>query len=725
MTITNDDKNLVIRFFSFIKEIDKHLLKRSVMGLSIFLILFVLIAVDFSPKKISGLEISKPSPLTVKAPRSINLLDIQTTQDLRTQAAKAVPRVYKFNDRIPAKVRASIKSFYQDLAAILGKEEMEDSARQQKVLKLLPKTIELDDLDWLLSLNSENIADLERKTLDLAGSVITDKINSSELSGKQDQLTRRAMATDDPRAGRLIGTVGASFIRVTNFVDKEKTNNAIAVEVDKIKPVYIEKLTGETIVTEGEIVTSMQERFLQELGLADNIGGTMLSQVVGQGLIALGLVVLGAIYLYEFQPSIYYDNRLMMLIIVILATVSALAKGLAPLLSPYLIPAAGAAMLTTILVRPRAGVMMAITTGLVTGLIVNSPQYWLFAFMTGLFAVHLTAHISHRSDLTRAGLWIMAASGVTAYATSLVKGDVGLELLINAGWGVLGGFAAIIITIGALQFLEYAFNITTDLKLLEMSNPAQPLLRELMVNAPGTYNHSIITGNLVEGVAQKVGANPLLARTGAYYHDIGKMRRPMFYVENQYGDNPHDKTQPNLSYLIITAHVKDGVEMAKKHRLPEEIIDIINEHHGTSLLSFFYSRAIKEDKNSIVTENQFRYPCEKPKSRESALIMLADAVEAAARTLEKPNLNRLVHMVNKIIQNRLRDGQLDESDLTLAHLEIIKKGYAQILTTMYHTRIEYPEIESSAKRDKEAVDGGLGDKPLGRQSKSIGSEKIG
>ena len=723
MTLTDDDKNLVNRFFSFIKESDKRLLKRGLMGLTIFLILFVLIAVDFSPKTISGLEVSKPSPLTVKAPRAITLLDIETTQDLRTKAAEAVTKAYKFNDRIPAKVRGRIKAFYQDLASIVGREEV--TGQQQQVLKLVPKMMESDDLDWLMSLSQENITELERKTLDLAGSVITDKINGSELAAKQDELTRRAMATDDPRTGRLIGSVAAKYIRVNNFVDKEKTNNAIAVEVDKIKPVYIEKLTGETIVTEGEIVTSMQERFLQELGLADNIGGPMISQVVGQGLIALGLVVLGLIYLYEFQPSIYYDNRLLMLVIVILATVSALAKGLAPLLSPYLIPAAGAAMLTTILVRPRAGVMMAITTGLVTGLIVNTPQYWLFAFMTGLFAVHLTAHISHRSDLTRAGIWIMVASGVTAYAASLVKGDVGFTLLVNAGWGVLGGFAAIIITIGTLQFLEYAFNITTDMKLLEMSNPAQPLLRELMINAPGTYNHSIIAGNLVEGVAQKVGANPLLARTGAYYHDIGKMRRPLFFVENQYGDNPHDKTQPNLSYLIITAHVKDGVEMAKKHRLPQEIVDIIKEHHGTSLLSFFYSRAIKADKNSIVTENQFRYPCEKPKSRESALIMLADAVEAAARTLEKPTLNRLEQLGNKIIQDRLRDGQLDESDLTLAHLEIIKKGYAQTLTTMYHTRIEYPEIETVSNRDKEVTDGHLGDKSLGPQGKTINSEKLG
>ncbi len=308
----------------------------------------------------------------------------------------------------------------------------------------------------------------------------------------------------------------------------------------------------------------------------------------------------------------------------------------------------------------------------------------------------------------------MLASGTVAFAAGLMKGDVGIDLLVNSGWGVVGGGAAIIITIGTLQFLESAFNITTDMKLLELSNPTQPLLKELMVNAPGTYNHSIITGNLVESVAQQVGANPVLARTGAYYHDIGKIRRPFFFVENQYGDNPHDKTQPNLSYLIITAHVKEGVELAKKHRLPQEIIDIISQHHGTSLMSYFYSRAKEHKHSDNVVEEHYRYNCDKPQSREAALIMLADAAEAAARAIAKPTHNRLEQMVRKIVKERLRDGQLDESSLTLGDLETITKGYAQTLTTMYHTRIEYPQVEEAAEPPRGVVYiGRRGRKPIG------------
>ncbi len=714
-------KTLINRLLSFFKITDTRLLKRLSMLVGIFSILFVLIAIDFSPKAITGLEVSKPSPETIRAPRAITLLDVGKTLELRKQAAESISTVFRFNEAVPAKVRSRVKAFYQKLGAALAKEDVDEGERRKTVSKLLPETADQLDLDWILSLDQERVSGLERKTLDLAMSVITEKINEEQLGAKQAEVKRRAMADDDPQAGRLIGAIATNNIKANTFVDTKKTNAAISEAVDKVESVYVQKLSGETIVTEGQIVTSFQEQFLKELGLAESLGGSSNSQVVGQGLIAFGLIVLGLIYLYEFQPKVYSDNRLLMLVFVILATVSALAKGLAPLLSPYMIPAAGAAMLTTILIRARAGVMMAITTGLVTGLIVDSPEYWLFAFMTGLFAVYLTAHISHRSDLTKAGLWIMFASGLTAYATSLVHGDVGFSLLINAGWGLLGGFVAIIFTIGTLQFLEYAFNITTDMKLLELSNPNQPLLRELMVNAPGTYNHSIITGNLVESVALKVGANPLLARTGAYYHDIGKMRRPFFFIENQYGDNPHDKTQSNLSYLIITSHVKDGVAMAKKNRLPNEIIDIINQHHGTTLMTYFYSRALKEDPNSTVLEAQFRYHCEKPKSREAALIMLADAVEATARTLEKPTLNRVEHMVKKLIKDRLVDGQLDESDLTLAQLETTAKVFAQTLTTMYHTRIEYPEIEPTSKKDKEALIGRPGGKSIRRSNKAIGS----
>lgn len=693
-----------------VKAGDKQVLQRLAMAAGMFIVIFGLIAIDFTPYKISGLAVNKPSPVTVRASRTITLLDQERTQQLRRRAVETTPRVYQFDVDAPVKARTGIFAAYQKMCQIVADRDSADGKKEQ--LKSLLPYAGTAEIDWLLDQSETQIRVLRDKTSDLVAEIMTDKISTDNLLAHQDKVRRRAMAGDDQQAAKIVGMIAAENIRINTFVDRAKTNAAIAVAVDKIEPVMTEKLNGETIVTEGEIVTPLQGRFLRELGLTDTLTGKTTGQVFGQALITFALMVLALVYLRAFQPKVYHDNRMLGLVFVILTIISLTAKGLAPLFPPYLIPVAGASMLATILIRPRAGIMMAITAGIITGIFVNSPQYWMYAFMTGLAAVYLTAHISHRSDLTRAGIWLMLASSFIALAAGLMKGDTGSVLLINSGWGVVGGFAAIVMTIGTLQFLELAFNITTDMKLLELSNPTQPLLRELMVNAPGTYNHSIIAGNLVESVAQQVGANPLLARTGAYYHDIGKIRRPFFFVENQYGENPHDRTQPNLSYLIITAHVKEGVEIARKHRLPQELIDIIAQHHGTGLMSYFYNLAKEQDDNTDVAEQHYRYNGEKPKSKEAALIMLADAAEAAARSLRKPTHNRLEQLVNKIVKERLIDGQLDESALTLADLETIVKGYTQTLTTMYHTRIEYPEIEVPAKSEKRVVVGRINRKSI-------------
>ncbi len=702
------------RLFGQPESSEKWMLQRLGIGAAVFFVLFVLLAVDFSPNVISGLEISKPSPSTVLAPRMISLVDEEKTQELSQAAAEEIETVYVFDESGLDKSRAVVSTFFLRLTQVLSSRDATDvteASLKQDVTNILPAESLESDLDWLVTLRSEQIKDLRTSAIEITSLLMTDKIRASGIETKREEARRRGLVLEDQRAGRLVGVLAAGSLRINNLVDRDETNNLIRVAVDQIEPVTVTKLAGETIVTEGEIVTPLQATFLDELGLTNQLMGRTWQQTLGEALISFVLVVLGMIYLREFQPKVYQNNRLLLLLFVVLATVSALAKVLAPLFPPFMIPVAGAAMLTTILVRPTAGIMMAVTASIVTGVIVGDSQYWVFTFLIGLFAVYLSSDISNRSDLTRAGMLLVVVSGAVALVVGLLENETGINLLLNGGWGALGGFAAIVLTIGTLQFLEHAFNITTDMKLLELANPTQPLLKELMVNAPGTYNHSIMTGNLVESVAPEVGANPLLARAGAYYHDIGKIRRPFFFVENQYGDNPHDKTQPNLSYLIISAHVKHGVEMARKHRLPEELIEIIAQHHGTTLVSYFYSRAKEEAKHADVAEDQYRYPGEKPRSKEAALIMLADAVEAAVRSLTKPTRNRIEQSVRRIIKDRMYDGQLDECRLTMADLETIAQGYTQTLTTMYHSRIEYPDTEKqSGKRG--VVVGNFGDKPV-------------
>jgi len=228
---------------------------------------------------------------------------------------------------------------------------------------------------------------------------------------------------------------------------------------------------------------------------------------------------------------------------------------------------------------------------------------------------------------------------------------------------------------------------------LELSNPNQPLLKKLLLEAPGTYHHSILVGNLAEVAAEEVGANPILARVASQYHDIGKIKRPYFFKENQLGnDNPHNKITPNLSTLIITSHVKDGVELAKQYKLPKVITDVIEQHHGTTLVKYFYLTLKNSSENpDEINEEDFKYPGPIPTSKEAAIIMLADSVEAAVRSINEPNQDKIQKMVNNIVKSRLDEGQLDNSDLTLMDINKIKKSFLKVFTGIYHKRIEYPE----------------------------------
>ena len=271
-------------------------------------------------------------------------------------------------------------------------------------------------------------------------------------------------------------------------------------------------------------------------------------------------------------------------------------------------------------------------------------------------------------------------------------------------WGVLNGFLAVILTIGILPFLESYFDITTSFKLMELSNPNQPLLKKMIVEAPGTYHHSIVVGNLSETAAEEIGSNGLLARVGAIYHDIGKIKRPYFFTENQEAyRNIHDDMEPSLSALVIASHVKEGIELAKKNKLPKDIIDIIAQHHGTGLITYFFHRAVKENGLAVdaVAEENYRYSGPKPQTKEAGIILLADSLEAATRSLTNPTATRIKTLVKEIIQKNLESGQLEECDLTLKDLDKIGDSFARTLTGMFHTRVEYPDDDLIKKAKEE------------------------
>jgi putative nucleotidyltransferase with HDIG domain len=330
--------------------------------------------------------------------------------------------------------------------------------------------------------------------------------------------------------------------------------------------------------------------------------------------------------------------------------------------------------------------------GAVTALVLKGNIYLtVAALLGGMAGVMLTRRVRTREDLMRAAaggsLVVSAISMITAVMIKELR-YVPLAGLAGLGSGILSG----LLTIGAIPVLERLSGIFTPMHLMELASPDQPLMKELISKAPGTYSHSVIVGNLAAAAAQEIGADSLIARVGSYYHDIGKTKRSAFFVENQpRGFNGHEKIKPNLSALVISSHVREGVELAKKYRLPREIVDIIRQHHGTSLIRYFYARALEEGTEGV-SENRFRYPGEKPRSKEAALVMLADAVEAAAKALEKPNAVKLEQVTRSIIEERLQDGQLSDSNLTMGDLERIALAFTRILAGMYHERVEYPVL---------------------------------
>jgi putative nucleotidyltransferase with HDIG domain len=315
------------------------------------------------------------------------------------------------------------------------------------------------------------------------------------------------------------------------------------------------------------------------------------------------------------------------------------------------------------------------------------------ALLVGALSLYLVSRVTKRAALMAAGLATMFLAAFMIFATELAVDSSVSAALRACVWGFANGFLAGVLTILLLTILETVFNLTTPLRLLELADPAHPLLKKLLQVAPGTYNHSIQMGNLAEAAAEAIGANPLLARVGAYYHDIGKTIRPEYFVENQiYVDNPHDNLSPNLSRLAITAHVRDGEHLGKLYGLPQPVVDIIKQHHGTSVLAFFYHKA-KESSTTPVYEESYRYEEQKPRAKEAAIVMLADSVEAAVRAMENPTRRKLQGVIQEIMKQKIQDGQLDESALTQGDLHKIRDSFDLSLLGLVGHRIAYPDRE--------------------------------
>ncbi|MGD9873115.1 MAG: HD family phosphohydrolase [Kiritimatiellia bacterium] len=481
--------------------------------------------------------------------------------------------------------------------------------------------------------------------------------------------------------------------------------------------------TGTVLVNAGDAVNAAMDvklrahaRRLEELTTPYE---RIMRLIADASLLVIGLMIMtGLLQVFKSRVLMRRDHLLLVVILCLLAIIPAKAmllfSGMETLASlavlRYLVPVALTSLLATVLLDAGVGMAAGLWTSVAVALLFDrSFGVMMLGLLVTSVSVQTAQNVHRRANIFRVGLWVGLAGSLFAITAHLLQRYPASLALMQVGAALAGGMLCAILALLLIPLFEVLFNITTDIRLLELTDLGNPLLQRLSIEAPGTYHHSMMVANLAHAAAQEIGARALLVRVGAYFHDIGKLTKPEFFVENlRMRENPHDDLAPSMSTLVVTSHVKEGVAMAKRHKLPQVVIDAIEQHHGTSVVSYFYHRARTQQEaeqegsgSAAVREADFRYAGPRPLSREMGILSLADPVEAASRSMEKPTAARIESLVREIIEGKLADGQLDDCALTMADLAAIRKSFIFTLTNMLHVRVAYPQDENRNKQQAE------------------------
>lgn len=684
-------------------------------------------------------------PRDIKAPRDILIPDEDLSEQKRNEAEKAVANLYDYDATTGVMIADQVGRVLSSLQVGRSQELTEDQQLaglesgfgvkvDKKSLVALKELSAQTDIVPRVKLvmsqlyRQKVVGNLKLFEADRPRGVVfrgLDMQTEISDSGKdgviglgqlQDTLKNAVGATELPNnQQKALRELIVPLLRPNISFNQNETEARRKLAREEVKPVLIQVKKGEMIAREGDRITLDQIKRLGALR-DDNSSVSLWRNAMGMMLSCFLLVYFTHTFALRNIRKYRPENRdlfflasvfvVHVLVLKVCIFVSAALGSAFPYVEQnayyYVFPFAVGAMLVRIVLNSEISLVFAVLSAIVTGaLFGNSFAVMVFVFMTGLAGAHWVRHVTERSSLFRAGLHLGMFNFVLLFALHLMTSrPFDLQLIYKLGFGFAGGLVAAVMVTGIVPLVESLFRYTTNIKLLELANMNNPVLRDLMVQAPGTYHHSVIVGNLAEAAAENIGVNPLMVRVAAYYHDIGKVRKPLYFVENIGGqENRHDKLAPSMSSLILMAHVKDGAEMALENRLGQAISDILRQHHGTSLMKFFYDRAKSKADPEVeqIDERDYRYPGPKPQTREAALIMLADAIEAASRTLTDPTPARIQGMVQKIINNIFIDGQLDECELTLKDIHNIAKSFNLVLGGIFHYRIDYPEPVSKER----------------------------
>lgn len=676
-----------------------------IIAVIIIVALYGILAINLTPESYD-LEVGEVTRTDIRVPRDMeNRAQTQRNRDLAANTAVAAAQedpanwvinqvpVSKANARLNGVIESFIAAHAEYQNGLSGQDESATSVIGAQLQNELAKEHEVllaNNLVRQVLLIEPNEFDIFIQEIRQSiHTIITGRISADNVAQIKEQYAQVIVKSQlSPALQQVANQVGYQIIEPNLMLDADKIERARDEAIRSVDPIMVKQ--GEIVVSDGTVVTADHLQLLQDLGLYRK--GIDYLSLLGLLLFLITLVGLFSYTMYKLAPnSLVNENRLALLgsVLIIVTLLSKIISFIDWPLAVYLAPIALAGMIITMLLDSRTAVLAVLFLAVINGVIYYSMVPVIVAFLGGLTAIVSVSQVSQRTELMHAGFIVGGINLLAMVAFGLLERDS--SLIIHSYLGVLNGVISSIIAIGTLPYFEIVFDITSAVKLLELSNPNHPLLRRLLMETPGTYHHSIIVGNLSEAAADAVGGDGLLARVGSYYHDIGKLKRPYFFAENQLTtENPHDKIAPSLSTLIITAHVKDGVELAREYKLPDVITMFVKQHHGSDLVKFFYHRA-KENGGDSVEEQDYRYPGPTPQTKEVAIVSLADATEAAVRSLVKPTPSKIEVMVKKIIHDRMEDGQLDESDLTFKDLDKIAEAFTKVLTGIFHARVEYPE----------------------------------
>lgn len=675
---------------------------RVILFVVTFVIIYLILMTVLVNKKYD-LKVNDIAKTNIKASREI--VNESATEALRKSEIAKVDRQYTLKGDVEKNAEQMVNSFFVQLNQLISSEDTEaqkiKTLDEYKDFKLIN-----NEYEQLFTLNSDQIVNLQKITISSLTSAYSNPIgdptdveqNSSELKSYTVKDARgRALevATSSDLNNSLEGIVykiDLALIQPNFFYDKVKTEEEINNVLKDVAPIVVKK--GQIIVSDGEPVTQNQMDLLGELGLLNSSKTNIGIYMALAGLIFI-VMIMQYIYLYKYYND-YYNDFSKLLLISILNVMGILVARVTTLVSPYLIPLACSSMLMTLLTNYKISLVVGgLNVILIAGATSFNPIVTIIAIISSILGSIVLKRMQQRNDILLASLIISIVVGITTFAVGNIITTNSMEIFVNSGYAVVGGILSGVLAVGVLPFFEATFDIVTTVKLLELSNPNSPLLKKLLMEAPGTYHHSVLVANLAELAAESISANPLLVRIGAYYHDIGKTKRPYFFKENQIGiENPHDKISDKLSAKIIISHVKDGLEMAREHNLPKDIETFISTHHGDTLVKYFYYNTRNNSDNpDEVKEEDFKYPGPIPTTKEQGIVMLSDSVEAAVRSIKEHTSENIETMVNNIIKDKMESGQLNNCDLTLKDIETIRKCFLKALNGIYHQRIEYPKDE--------------------------------